>query len=147
MLVRPQEVDVTLWDERGLPMVPSHSVIKESASQFWHPRRLGHANIFIGSYERAADYYRDIVGFTEVYRQPNNMAAFMSNGNTYHDLGLTDIHSRYCKPGQKPGPGGISPACGGSNGLPSAHAASRVKAKMMAFGQRRIPVIKQSPQN
>ena len=77
-------------------------VIKETASHFWRPRRLGHANIFIGSYERAADYYRDVVGFREVYRQPNNMAAFMSNGNTYHDLGLTDIHSRYCKPGQKP---------------------------------------------
>src|SRR5439155_1661551 len=41
-------------------------------SQYWAPRRLGHANLFIGSYERAADYYRDVVGFREVYRQPNN---------------------------------------------------------------------------
>lgn len=72
-------------------------------SEFWSPRRLGHANLFIGSYERAADYYRDVVGFREVYRQPNNMATFVSNGNTYHDLGLTDIRSRYGKPGQKPG--------------------------------------------
>lgn len=78
------------------------SEIKGTASQFWRPRRFGHANMFIGSYERAADYYRDVVGFREVYRQPNNMATFLSNGNTYHDLGLTDIHSRYCKPGQKP---------------------------------------------
>ena len=78
-------------------------VITETTSRFWRPRRFGHANMFIGSYERAADYYRDIVGFREVYRQPNNMATFMSNGSTYHDLGLTDIHSRYCKPGQKPG--------------------------------------------
>ena len=84
-------------------MEKSQSAIKETAGRFWRPRRFGHVNMFIGSYERAADYYRDIVGFTEVYRQPNNMAAFMSNGNTYHDLGLTDIRSRYCKPDQKPG--------------------------------------------
>ncbi len=83
-------------------MEKSQSVIKETAGQYWRPRRFGHANMFIGSYERAAEYYRDIVGFVEVYRQPNNMAAFMSNGNTYHDLGLTDIHSPYCKPDQKP---------------------------------------------
>jgi catechol 2,3-dioxygenase len=72
-------------------------------NHYWAPRRLGHANLFIGSYERAADYYRDVVGFREVYRQPNNMATFVSNGNTYHDLGLTDVRSRYGKPGQKPG--------------------------------------------
>jgi catechol 2,3-dioxygenase len=70
---------------------------------YWRPRRLGHANLFIGDYERAAQYYGEIVGFREVYRQPNNMATFVSNGNTYHDLGLTDVRSRYGKPGQRPG--------------------------------------------
>ncbi len=79
------------------------TTMTNSKSDFWSPRRLGHANLFIGNYERAADYYRDVVGFREVYRQPNNMATFVSNGNTYHDLGLTDIRSRYGKPGQKPG--------------------------------------------
>ena len=44
-----------------------------------------------------------MVGFREVYRQPNNRATFVSNGNTYHDLGLTDVKSRYAKPGQRPG--------------------------------------------
>ena len=70
---------------------------------YWRPRRLGHANLFIGDYERAAEYYGDVVGFREVYRQPNNRATFVSNGNTYHDLGLTDVRSRYGKPGQRPG--------------------------------------------
>ena len=68
----------------------------------FHPRRLGHANIFVGDYEKAADFYRDIAGFEEVYRQPDNRASFHSNGNTYHDLGLTDIRSRYAEPGQRP---------------------------------------------
>ncbi len=83
-------------------MEKSQSVREETENHYWRPRRFAHANMFIGNYERAAEYYRDIVGFAEVYRQPNNMAAFMSNGNTYHDLGLTDIHSRYCDPDQKP---------------------------------------------
>jgi catechol 2,3-dioxygenase len=81
---------------------PSIASIEGAVGQFWRPRRLGHTNLFVSSYERAEDYYRDVVGFMEAYRQPNNMAAFMSNGNTYHDFGLTDIHSRYCKPGQRP---------------------------------------------
>jgi catechol 2,3-dioxygenase len=83
-------------------MGDAFSPAKAAGTQYWRPRRLGHCNIFIGSYERAAEYYSEVVGFREVYRQPNNMATFMSNGNTYHDLGLTDIHSRYCKPGQQP---------------------------------------------
>ncbi len=72
-------------------------------TDFWQPRRLGHANLFIGDYERAADYYRDVAGFQEVYRQPDNMATFVSNGNTYHDLGLTDLRSRYAAKGQPAG--------------------------------------------
>ncbi len=72
-------------------------------TSFFRPRRLGHANLFIGNYERAGEYYVSVVGFREVYRQPDNMATFVSNGNTYHDLGLTDIHSKYARKGQKPG--------------------------------------------
>jgi catechol 2,3-dioxygenase len=68
----------------------------------FHPRRLGHANLFVGDYEQAAEFYRDIAGFEEVYRQPDNRASFHSNGNTYHDLGLTDIKSHYAAPGQQP---------------------------------------------
>ena len=83
-------------------MEQSDSVINETARRYWRPRRLGHVNMFVDDYESAGAYYRDVVGFAEVYRQPNNMATFMSNGNTYHDLGLTDIHSRYCKPDQQP---------------------------------------------
>lgn len=72
-------------------------------TSFFRPRRLGHANLFIGDYERAGEYYVNVVGFREVYRQPDNMATFVSNGNTYHDLGLTDIRSKYARQGQKPG--------------------------------------------
>src|SRR6202048_5246892 len=70
---------------------------------FFRPRRLGHANLFVSDYERASDFYQSVVGFAEVYRQPDNRASFLSNGNTYHDLGLTDVHSKYAATDQKPG--------------------------------------------
>jgi catechol-2,3-dioxygenase len=63
------------------------------AGGFFRPRRLGHANLFVSDYERASQFYQSVVGFEEVYRQPDNRASFLSNGNTYHDLGLTDVHT------------------------------------------------------
>ena len=72
-------------------------------SNFFRPRRLGHANLFVSDYQRAADFYQSVVGFEEVYRQPDNQASFLSNGNTYHDLALTDVHSKYAAKDQKPG--------------------------------------------
>jgi catechol 2,3-dioxygenase len=75
----------------------------QSRSDFFRPRRLGHANLFVSDYEKAADFYQRVVGFEEVYRQPDNRASFLSNGNTYHDLALTDTRSKYAVDGQKPG--------------------------------------------
>ena len=49
------------------------------------------------------DSIKSVVGFEEVYRQPDNQASFLSNGNTYHDLALTDIRSKYAAKDQKPG--------------------------------------------
>src|SRR6266702_484218 len=69
----------------------------------FRPRRLGHANMFVNDYMKAADYYRDVFGFEEVYRQPDNLASFISNGNTYHDFALVDIKSRYAREGQTAG--------------------------------------------
>lgn len=73
------------------------------AQSFFAPRRLGHANLFVNDYENAFEFYNRIVGFHEVYRQPDNMASFVSNGCTYHDLALTDSRSRYASKDQKPG--------------------------------------------
>jgi catechol 2,3-dioxygenase len=76
---------------------------KPIPSRLFAPRRLGHANVFVSDYERIHDFYHDVVGFEEVYRQPDNRASFISNGNTYHDMGLTDVRSKYAKQGQAPG--------------------------------------------
>lgn len=75
----------------------------EPERHFFRPRRLGHANLFVSDYERAFEFYHTVAGFHEVYRQPDNQASFVSNGNTYHDLGLTDVHSHYRDKDQHPG--------------------------------------------
>lgn len=82
-----------------------NSSLRDAHSSQGHfaPRRLGHANVFVGDYQRAAIYYRDVFGFEEVYSQPDNQASFISNGNTYHDFALVDVTSRYAPPGQIPG--------------------------------------------
>ena len=76
---------------------------KSEARDFFRPRRLGHANLFVSDYEEAQKFYFSVAGIHEAYRQPDNMASFVTNGNTYHDFGLTDVRSPYAPKGQKPG--------------------------------------------
>ena len=52
------------------------------------PRRLGHANLFVGALERSIRFYVDVCGIEEVRREPGIAAGFLSNGNTHHDVGL-----------------------------------------------------------
>lgn len=70
---------------------------------YFVPRRFAHANLFVDDYEKSAAFYKRVVGIEEVYRQPNNMAVFLSNGNTYHDLALTSKSSKYAAPDHKAG--------------------------------------------
>src|SRR5262245_50742131 len=55
------------------------------------PRRLGHANLFVGDVERSARFYHAVCGLELVRREPAITAAFLSNGNTHHDVGLIQV--------------------------------------------------------
>ena len=55
------------------------------------PRRLGHANLFVGELDRSCDFYNRICGLEEVRREPGISAGFLSNGNTHHDVGLVQV--------------------------------------------------------
>jgi catechol 2,3-dioxygenase len=81
----------------------TQTAVDGSVTYYFRPRRLGHANVFVSNYEAMFEYYHSVVGFEEVYRQPDNRASFISNGNTYHDFALTDVTSKYARPNQKPG--------------------------------------------
>lgn len=54
------------------------------------PRRLCHANLFVGDLERSLEFYNKICGLEIVMRQPPIKAGFLSNGNTHHDVGLIE---------------------------------------------------------
>jgi len=62
-----------------------------AAAVMFSPRRIGHANLFVGELERSMHFYNKIAGFEEVFREPHIPAGFLSNGNTHHDLGLIQI--------------------------------------------------------
>jgi len=51
------------------------------------PRRLGHANVFVGDLDRSMAFYGSVVGLTEVCRERGIEAGFLTNGNTHHDVG------------------------------------------------------------
>lgn len=55
------------------------------------PRRLGHANLFVGDLERSMVFYNKVVGLEEVRREPGISAGFLSNGNTHHDVGMVQV--------------------------------------------------------
>jgi catechol 2,3-dioxygenase len=62
------------------------AVPRSSAARF-APRRLGHANIFVGNLDRSLRFYNQVCGLEEVRREPGIDAGFLSNGNTHHDIG------------------------------------------------------------
>lgn len=62
---------------------------------YFQPRRFAHVNLFVSDYEKASDFYTDVIGLQEVYRQPAAKASFLSNGNTHHDIAVTDVSSKY----------------------------------------------------
>ena len=55
--------------------------------------------MFVRDYLAAQKFYYEVAGFHEAYRQPDNLASFVSNGNSYHDLTLVDLRSHYNKQG------------------------------------------------
>ena len=52
------------------------------------PRRLGHANLFVGDLESSIAFYNSVCGLELVRREAEISAGFLTNGNTHHDLGL-----------------------------------------------------------
>jgi catechol 2,3-dioxygenase len=55
------------------------------------PRRLGHANLFVGDLKRSMIFYNKVVGLEEVRREPGISAGFLSNGSTHHDVGMVEV--------------------------------------------------------
>lgn len=63
------------------------AAVLQSTTVLFAPRRLGHANIFVGELERSMRFFNQVCGIEEVRREPGIGAGFLSNGNTHHDIG------------------------------------------------------------
>ena len=58
------------------------------------PRRLGHANLFIGELDRSVHFYEKIAGLQDAFRIDQVNAAFLTNGNTHHDVGIVECSTK-----------------------------------------------------
>ncbi|MDH5253877.1 MAG: VOC family protein, partial [Nitrospira sp.] len=58
---------------------------------------LGHVVFYVRDLERSLAFYRDLLGFQEVGRIFNGMAAALTSGRTHHELLLIQV-------GDAPGP-------------------------------------------
>ncbi len=52
-------------------------------------KELGHVVLYVRSLTQSADFYRDILGFKEVFRE--GPAAAFSSGRTHHELLLIEV--------------------------------------------------------
>ena len=57
----------------------------------FRPRRFAHSNLFISDVHRSMDFYGRIVGLEEVFQEPDISAGFLGNGNTHHDVSVTQV--------------------------------------------------------
>lgn len=57
----------------------------------YRPRRLGHINLFVSDFRRSMDFYKSVCGFEETARETSSGSGFLSNGNTHHDIGISDL--------------------------------------------------------
>jgi catechol 2,3-dioxygenase len=55
------------------------------------PRRLGHANLWVGDVNRNTDYYNKVFGLHLEATEPGILGSFLGNGNTHHDIGTVEI--------------------------------------------------------
>ncbi|MBY0246277.1 MAG: VOC family protein [Nitrospiraceae bacterium] len=61
---------------------------------------LGHVAFYVKDLERSLGFYRDLLGFKEVGRIFNGMAAALTSGRTHHELLLIQVGDA---PGPSPG--------------------------------------------
>jgi catechol 2,3-dioxygenase len=55
---------------------------------------IGHVHLKVADVDRALAFYRDLLGFTLVFRVPDNSAAFVAAGDYHHHVALNTWLSR-----------------------------------------------------
>jgi catechol 2,3-dioxygenase len=97
--------------------MPEHlmEVIMPEEKQFFRPRRLGHANLWVKDLHRSEGFYNSVCGLAVEFTEPDLVAAFLGTGNTPHDLGMIEItggKARYGRDGLLQIPAGVGSKVG-----------------------------------
>jgi catechol 2,3-dioxygenase len=80
------------------------------AHHYFHPRRLGHVNLWVDDLNRSERFYNECCGLTVEFTEPDLIATFLGTGQTPHDLGMiqtTNGIDRYGRDGILQLPGAI----------------------------------------
>jgi len=56
--------------------------------QYFHPRRLGHVNLWVDDLAQSERFYNERCGLTVEFSEPDLIASFLGTGQTPHDLGM-----------------------------------------------------------
>ena len=94
--------------------VNSASKTRARADRYFHPRRLGHVNLWVDDIHQSERFYNETCGLNVEFTEPDLIATFLGTGHTPHDLGMmqtTKGVSRYGRNGllQLPGTIGLTP--------------------------------------
>ena len=76
----------------------------------FHPRRLGHANLWVKDLKKSERFYNEVCGLTVEFTEPSLVASFLGTGHTPHDLGMietTNGEARYGRDGLLQIPAGV----------------------------------------
>ena len=57
-------------------------------AHYFHPRRLGHVNLWVEDLVRSERFYNECCGLTVEFSEPDLIATFLGTGQTPHDLGM-----------------------------------------------------------
>ncbi|MSP51180.1 MAG: hypothetical protein EXQ91_02120 [Alphaproteobacteria bacterium] len=69
------------------------NVSAQTSTGYFHPRRIGHVNLYITEYEPSLWFYRDIVGLCDGWTRPAISGGFLNNGASHHDIGFIPWNS------------------------------------------------------
>lgn len=79
-------------------------------ADYFHPRRLGHVNLWVEDLKRSEQFYNEQCGLTVEFSEPDLIATFLGTGQTPHDLGMiqtTNGVDRFGRDGMLQLPGSI----------------------------------------
>lgn len=92
---------------------------------------LGHIVFYVSDLSRMADFYRDILGFSEIVRKWP--LAVFSSGRTHHEMLLIEVGGEPQKKGQRPGLYHV--------GFKVANTHEELKEVFRELKEKRVPIV------